>query len=399
MAPLSLDQQQNEVLAHERGALLVTGNAGTGKTAVLRERFARLVEAREDPERVALVLGSRQARDEARDDLFDRVRMSLPGLKIFTVHGLANHVVASRHDALAYTEAPQILSAADQFALVRDLLRDQDPTDWPVYGHMLSMRGFVDEVRQFLSRAQEALLTPEEIERKAEASALPGWLELARFLRVYQRVLADLNAMDFAGMLEQAASAAQGEPLFDHVMVDDYQDTTFAAERLLAGLAAPDLVVAGDPGSHVFSFQGTTDVPIRRFLELFAGREVHLQEPHRTLERARAEGWLAQHPSEEHAAIARELRRLHVEERVPWSELAVVVRRQGSQVAGLLRALDDARVPRTVPERGLSLASEAASAPYVLALTWLARPEARDDLAENVLPSTIGPCPPGRRRP
>ena len=48
------DQQQARVLDHASGALLVTGSAGTGKTAVLRERFARLIEAGSDPERVAL---------------------------------------------------------------------------------------------------------------------------------------------------------------------------------------------------------------------------------------------------------------------------------------------------------------------------------------------------------
>ena len=59
--------------------------------------------------------------------------------------------------------------------------------------------------------------------------------------------------------------ATDGEPLLDHLLVDDYQDTTLAAEAILAGLAPADLIVAGDPDAHVFSFQGATDVPIRRF--------------------------------------------------------------------------------------------------------------------------------------
>src|SRR5437867_12032125 len=108
MTAFSPDPQQSDVLAHERGPLLVKGEAGTGKCAVLRERFARLVESGEDPDRVALVLGSMRARAEARDLLFDRVRLSVPGLKVLTIHGLANLVVTSRHDVLAYAEPPQI---------------------------------------------------------------------------------------------------------------------------------------------------------------------------------------------------------------------------------------------------------------------------------------------------
>ncbi|HEX6398907.1 MAG TPA: UvrD-helicase domain-containing protein, partial [Actinomycetota bacterium] len=174
--PLSPDAQQDAVLAHRTGALLVTGGAGTGKSAVLRERFARLVEDGADPERVALVVGSRRARLAARDALIARLPASLPSLHVMTFHGLAHLVLRERFAALRYAEPPGVLSAPDQFALVQDLLQGQDPAEWPAYGHLLTLRGFADQIRQFLLRAQEARLTPEQIESKAEASGLTGWI-------------------------------------------------------------------------------------------------------------------------------------------------------------------------------------------------------------------------------
>ena len=70
--------------------------------------------------------------------------------------------------------------------------------------------------------------------------------------------------------------------------------------------------------------------------------------------------------------------------------MAVIVRRQGTHLGTLLRALDDARVPRAVPERGLSLVAEAATYPYVLALRWLvADPPRREELIEPLLTSDV----------
>jgi len=390
------------VLAHERGPLLVSGAAGTGKTALLRERFARLIEAGTDPERVVLVVRSRRARDEARGALLARLGRSLSDLPVITVHGLAFRLVTRRFGLLGYAEPPRVLDADDQFVQVQELLRGEATeraSDWPTFGSMLRLRGFADEVRQLLLRAQEALVGPDEMAALAHGAGSRGWSELAGFYRRYLEVLDAQGAVDFAGLIEQAAVAvAAGDPEFDHVLVDDFQEATLGTERLLAELRPTTLVVAGDPEAHVFSFQGTTDVPIRRFVERFAAEEVVLETRHRG-PRPSIEAWRAAHSSEEHAAVARELRRVHVQDGVPWGELTVIVRRWGPHVAGLLRALDDAGIPRTSVDPGLTAATAAAARPYVLALRWIAADaDRRDDLVEAVLASDLGGLSPASAR-
>jgi superfamily I DNA/RNA helicase/RecB family exonuclease len=398
--PFSPDPAQAEVLAHRRGPLLVTGPAGTGKTTVLLERFVRLLEEGADPERTVLVLGSRRARDRAREGLRERLQRSLPSLLVTTIHGVAHRVLAVRHGAVGYAEPPRVLSAPEQLARVQTLLAEEDPADWPAYGSLLGMRGFADEVRQLLLRAQEAMRPPEAIAEAAEARRLSGWLELARFYRRYLDALADAREVDYAGLVWQAARAAGGGPRpFDHVLVDDLQDATLAGEELLRALEPESLVAAGDPEQHVFSFQGTTALPLRRFAERFAGaRPVELVTRHRSPRGPVLEAWAAPHEAEELAAVARELRRIHVEEAVPWEEMAVVVRRQGPEVTALLRALDDAGVPRTVPESGPSLRVEPGVVPYLHALRWLARPEERDGLVETLLTSELARLSPAQAR-
>ena len=172
------DTEQARVLDHGRGPLLVTGAPGTGKTCVLRERFARLIEEGVDPERVVLVVRTGAARNDARAFLYHRLEASLPGVKVSTVHGLANQVVVTRFGSLGYAQPPDVLTAADQFSKVQELLAGEDHADWPSFASMLSLRGFADEVRQFVLRAQEALLSPEDILSAIERGA-PGAYNIA----------------------------------------------------------------------------------------------------------------------------------------------------------------------------------------------------------------------------
>ena len=401
--PFAPDPEQQRVLDHDRGPLLVTGGAGTGKTVILRERFARLIEEGADPERVALLVGSRRAREDAMSFLYERLAgTSLPSLRVTTVHGLAFHIVNLRYDVLGYPEPPILLDAADQFAVVREMLLgelNEMPEEWHAYRDLLPIRGFADQVRQFVLRAGEALLPPDEIERRAEQRGLTGWRELAGFYRRYLEVLDARNTVDFPGLVEQAAvAAASSDKVFDQVLVDDYQDTTLGAEQLLTNLRPRTLVVTGNLAAHVFSFQGTTDRPLRRFTERASAGHVELVTPHRGTE-VPVEAWRAPHTSEEHAAVARELRRVHVEGGVPWSDLAVVVRRQSAHLAGLLRALDDARIPRTTAESVLSPGIAPATYPYVLALRWLVADESeRDELIEPLLTSELGGISPAAAR-
>ena len=176
------------MLAHTQGPMLVTGGPGTGKTAILRERFARLVEGGADPERVVLVVGSRRARDASRAALLERLPRRSPNSGR---HDPRPRVPRreDRFEALGYAEPPQVLSASEQFAKVRELLDDQDPAEWPAYGSLLGLRGFADEVRQFVLRAQEALRSPEDIAEAADRAGSPDGTSSPRSCGEYLAVL------------------------------------------------------------------------------------------------------------------------------------------------------------------------------------------------------------------
>jgi superfamily I DNA/RNA helicase len=162
--PLVPDASQARVLDHQAGALLVSGGPGTGKTAVLRERFARLVEAGADPEGIVLFALSRRAAKDARDQIMARLGRSVPELPAWSFHQYAYRLLAARYGELAYEAPPKVLAAPEQYAEVRGLLLDQRPQDWPRFGDLLDVPAFGRQIADFVLRCQERLLSPDDLD-------------------------------------------------------------------------------------------------------------------------------------------------------------------------------------------------------------------------------------------
>lgn len=419
------DDAQARVLEHRRGPLLVTGVPGTGKTAVLRERFARLVEGGGDAERIALFTLSRRAAREARDHLIRRLGRSLPELPVYTVHGYAwRAVVGGRFAELDYERPPQVLSAPEQYTEVRGMLANERREDWPRLGDLLDVRTFARQVADFVLRCQERLLGPEDVKALAERTGRPEHPEVAAFYGRYLEALAGSGQVDFAGLLFQAVTLlSRGVPdhdRFDHVLVDDYQDATHAGEAIVGalGAVAESVVVAADPAGHVFSYRGGSREPLER-MEASLGPEarVALDENHRmrtggaaldALSGPAAESRagppagitarLLAHPGEEVEAVAHELLRLRVDEDVPWSEMAVLLRRYGPHLTALRHALTRHEVPYVVVAEAAALAIEPAVRPVIDLLRYVFFPERRDELLEPLLMSPVGGLDPAALR-
>jgi superfamily I DNA/RNA helicase/RecB family exonuclease len=410
---LEPDAAQTSVLEHERGALLVKGAPGSGKTTLLRERFARLVDAGADPGRVALFTLNRRAAREARDHIIRRVGRSVPELPVFTVHGFAFRALGSHFSDLGYDSPPEVLSAPEQYAVVRELLSGEQETDWPRFRGLLAVPGFARQVADFVLRAQERLLDPDSVDSLVEGSGLAEYREIARFYRRYLEALSTAGQADFATLLFQAVSLLErgsGER-FDHVMIDDYQDATHAAEGILQGLAraAQSVVVCADPAGHVFSYRGGSLEPLGRVAERMGPiKVVELRRSYRMGEQAarlaplddpshppaasgdRIEARLFAHPGEEMEAVAAELLRARVEDDLRWEEMAVILRRYGEYLTALRHALIRHAIPFVIVAEEAAVASEPANRPVIDLFRYVFRPEVRKELLEPVLSSFIG---------
>lgn len=359
--------------------LLVLGGPGTGKTRLLEDRYLTLCRDGAAPHRILLLCNSRSYSVEAKDRLARRLpQEATVEVPVYTWHGLAYHLVSRYYPFLGYRELPVLLTGAEQWGIVRELLDSENPADWPMWGDRLSERAFVDEVADFCLRVQQQLMSPEELD--AFKSVRPDWEEVVRFFGRYRSFLNDRSRMDYPELIASAWRLLERNPAlrsalrnrFPYVLVDDGQDMSAAHRNLLCQLETANLVVAADPDSGIETFRGAEPDWVYGFQRWFGesrtlvlNHNQRIGEPlasavvslighndeaeHRPLTaNGRTTSFECRmYPSiaQEVDAIARELRKRRVIDGVPWSEMAVLLSQPRHLLSPLQRALEHYEVP------------------------------------------------------
>ncbi|WP_442815999.1 ATP-dependent helicase [Streptomyces sp. NBC_01205] len=430
--PPVLDAAQQAVVDHAGGPLLVLAGPGTGKTTTLVEAAAARVEAGVDPARILILTFSRKAAVELRD----RAALRLGGARApqaTTFHSFCYGLVRAHQDTDLFADPLRLLSGPEQDVTVRTLLEGQRQIRsirWPDdLRAALTTRGFADEVRAVLARARELGLGPSALDAFATRLGRPDWKAAAAFLSEYLDVLDMQGTLDYAELLHRAVLLAERTPslalAYDVIYVDEYQDTDASQLRLLRALAGPagTLVAFGDPDQSIYAFRGADINNILDFEASFPGAAVHALtvgrrsganllaatrlltsrmpvprlpaaavRAHRGLEPTREGGRVEvfTYPTAgaELDNIADVLRRAHLEDGVPWQDMAVLVRSGGRTLPAMRRALISAGVPAETDGTDTPLRHEPAIAPLLTALRVAATPlPAVEDAATTPRPA------------
>ncbi|GGT09808.1 helicase UvrD [Streptomyces kurssanovii] len=392
---------------------------GTGKTTTLVEAVAARIAAGTDPSRILVLTFSRKAAVELRDRMALRLG-GARGPQATTFHSYCYALVRSHQDADLFAEPLRLLSGPEQDVAVRELLAGQavlPGVRWPdELRACLTTRGFADEVRAVLARSRELGLGPDSLARFAARIGRPDWGAAASFLAEYLDVLDLQGVLDYAELVHRAVLLAEDTalPAYDAVFVDEYQDTDPAQVRLLRALAdgGRTLVAFGDPDQSIYAFRGADVNGILDFPDAFpradgspagvavlttsrrsgaallaATRLLTRRMPltrlpadkvraHRELaavrEGGRVEAYTYPTASTELDNIADILRRAHLEDGVPWHEMAVLVRAGGRTIPSMRRALTSAGVPLEIDGDDVALRHEPAVAPLLTALRTVA---------------------------
>ncbi|KOT83591.1 helicase UvrD [Streptomyces rimosus subsp. pseudoverticillatus] len=420
-----MDARQRAVVDHRTGPLLVLAGPGTGKTTTLVEAVARRVRDGADPERLLVLTFSRKAAVELRDRIAARLG-SAAAPQATTFHSYCYALVRAHQDADLFADPLRLLSGPEQDLVVRELLEGQAGLAaagrarvcWPdELRACLTTRGFADEVRAVLARSRELGLGPEALADFARRTGRPDWGAAADFLAEYLDVLDAQGVLDYAELVHRAVLLAERDEVaaelaarYDAVFVDEYQDTDASQIRLLRALAGGGrtLVAFGDPDQSIYAFRGADVNGILDFPLMFprtggdpapvevlgtsrrsgaavlaATRRLTSRMPltrlpaqkvreHRDLaavrDGGRVEVYTYPTPGAELDNIADILRRAHLEDGVPWRDMAVLVRAGARSIPGVRRALTSAGVPLEIDGDELPLRREPAVAPLLTAL-------------------------------
>ncbi|MET7734564.1 UvrD-helicase domain-containing protein [Streptomyces sp. NPDC005402] len=438
VAPPRLDAAQRAVVEHGSGPLLVLAGPGTGKTTTLVESVASRIARGGDPARVLVLTFSRKAAVELRDRMALRIGAARAP-QATTFHSFCYALVRAHQDSDLFVEPLRLLSGPEQDVTVRELLAGQPDLERLGLAHVrwpdelracLTTRGFADEVRAVLARSRELGLGPGALDAFARRIGRPDWRAAAAFLAEYLDVLDLQGVLDYAELVHRAVLLARRPEVaerlaaqYDAVFVDEYQDTDPAQVRLLRALAGGGrtLVAFGDPDQSIYAFRGADVNGILDFPYAFP-RADGLPAPVEVLRTARRSGAdllaatrlvtqrmpLTRLPAEKVRAhrelapvrdggrvevytyptsgteldnIADILRRAHLEDGVPWGEMAVLVRAGSRTIPTARRALTAAGVPLDIDGDDLALRHEPAVAPLLTALRAVATAEAAEGAA------------------
>jgi DNA helicase II / ATP-dependent DNA helicase PcrA len=304
-----LNDAQREAVLHGAGPLLVLAGAGSGKTRVIVHRIARLV--REEgvvPWRILAVTFTNKAAGEMRERLVRLLGAEANDLWVQTFHAFGARFLRREAARAGLSPSFPIYDDDDQLRLVKGILAELGADD----GETLTARETLSRIDQWKGLA----LRPEEL--RVSDYDVEGQLAREVYAR-YQAGLARAGAVDFGDLLlkpvrlleEDDRTRTRWNGRFEHVLVDEFQDTNPVQYRLLRllGGSRGNVCVVGDDDQAIYRWRGASVENILGFDRDFPGaRVVKLERNYRSTRNVLDAA---------HAVIARATRR---REKRLWTE-------------------------------------------------------------------------------
>lgn len=255
-----LNEPQRQAVMHGNGPLMIIAGAGSGKTRVLTYRIAYLIEQGVDPFRILALTFTNKAAGEMRHRIERVVGTDARNIWMGTFHSVFAKILRIEARAIGYTSNFSIYDTDDSKSLLRSIVKEMGLDD-KTYR--------INSVFSRISGAKNRLIGPEDylantvILADDLATRMP---EVGRIYKEYARRCFAANAMDFDDLLfntnvlfrDHLDILNKYQHKFQHVLVDEFQDTNISQYLITRKLAAvhQNICVVGDDAQSIYAFRG-----------------------------------------------------------------------------------------------------------------------------------------------
>ena len=268
-----LNEQQYAAVTAGNGPVLVVAGAGSGKTRVLTNRIAYLMDAMGvSSHQIMAVTFTNKAAKEMQTRLSSLLGEDSYGLWVGTFHRICLRILKMEGEAIGISPDFVIYDDADQRSLVKSLLKQQGVEESITPAAALRM----------ISDAKNKMYGPEAFEEMAFTTEEEI---VARTYHLYEQQKRANNALDFDDLLLYVAELfstchdvlSEYRERFPYILVDEYQDTNEAQYRILRYLAGKqgNLFVVGDPDQSIYAFRGAQIGNILNYQRDYPGAAVY----------------------------------------------------------------------------------------------------------------------------
>lgn len=268
-----LNSSQKEAVLHPKGPCLVIAGAGSGKTRVLTFRIAHLIKQGIDPFSILALTFTNKAAKEMKNRIEGIVGTEARSLWMGTFHSIFARILRTEGYKIGYPPNFVIYDTQDSKNLIKAIVKEQN-LDPKLYKENF--------VFNRISNAKNRLISPPEyknnpILQEEDSSSLRPMI--GEIYKIYSERCFKSQAMDFDDLLfntntlfsEHVDILNKYQQLFQHVLIDEFQDTNYCQYLITKRLASVsrNIFVVGDDAQSIYAFRGAEIRNILKFEDDF----------------------------------------------------------------------------------------------------------------------------------
>ena len=260
MKILQLNPNQQKAVNHIKGPMLVLAGAGSGKTKVLTNRIANLIENGVSPYNILAITFTNKAAKEMKDRVVNLIGDSANNIQISTFHSLGVKILKENYTLLGYERNFTIIDSDDALTIIKKIMKDLNMNK-----EYYNPR----EIRNKISSAKNEMMDIDKF------SKIEFDHKIVEVYKIYQKKLKQGNSVDFDDLLILPIKLFKNYPnilndyqeRYKYILIDEYQDTNeaqYTFSRLLSSKYR-NIFVVGDNDQAIYAFRGANYKNILNF--------------------------------------------------------------------------------------------------------------------------------------